>query len=267
MARMVARDIWVAGTPPDGSLSAVKLGTSTIDNDWRWKQGTWWTGFSANKPHIAKSDQKDAVFGIYLDEIGSPGTRYEGWYFDRSQNSWMAPDTSFTEYYGKPAGPSGGPAGMGSPLSQPPGLDSMGSVSTPTTIQAVEFSVIDGGFWVAKNAQASAANVPENPHRGFSIINEGDWEKYSGGASVSDAFSLDTYKEMGWGGLNKPFLAYQSGNVVQPAGEELASAMDAYMQNGDRGALRALRAVGVKPPEGGKFEKGGSLLDKVAELF
>lgn len=255
MPKFVARDIWKTGTPPDETLSLVKHGTLNVDPDWRWQRGAWWTGFTSGNIRQAKQDQLDSVVSganpqkqIYVDLVGTPGGPYDAWYYDLAQNTWMAPDNSFTNIYGAPVGTGAGGVGA---VNLPPGPGQVGPPGSPQAIMAIEFSVADDGFWIAKTPQASAAVKDGNPHPGVSIINPGAWEQFAGGMTISEALSLDTYKDMGWLGLDKHFLAWNGGGV-SPAGEELASAMDACMK-GDAGAERALRAVGVSAPK----NKGG----------
>lgn len=143
------------------------------------------------------------------------------------------------------------------PANLPPGPE--GYTATDNVDEnPVEFSVVDDGavFWVAKTPPASAAKKSGNPHPGVSIINPGAWEKYSGGQTPADALDLDEYREMGWTGLDRKVLAWQDGGTVTPAGEEMGTAMEAAMK-GDTGALRALKAIGVKPPAGMEEQQRG----------
>lgn len=150
--------------------------------------------------------------------------------------------------------------------SLPPGLGDGGAVSEDTD-RSKEFSVISGGFWVAVTPQQSAANKPGNPHKGASVINPGDWKRYAGDMTPDEAFApLDEFKEAGWSGLDQQIIAYQGGNSAAPAVEEVGSAINAAM-NGDRTALRALKAIGIEPPGEGKYEKAGSWLDRFGQLF
>lgn len=150
------------------------------------------------------------------------------------------------------------PGAAGASANLPPGPGTVqGDTGVPRPIQSIEFSVADDGFWIARTPASSAANKDGNPHPGISIINPGEWERVAGGMNIREALSLDEYKDAGWLGLDKHFLAWQ-GSDSSPAGEELASAMDAAM-DGDTGAQRALRAVGVSPPKKKGFSFGGDI--------
>lgn len=143
-----------------------------------------------------------------------------------------------------------GPGLTSDPLGYPPGPDSYEQGAADQADAGpplVEFTVYESGdgFWVAKSPQTSASGNEKNPHRGISIINPGQWDKVAAGMSVREALDLDSYAQRGWNGMySKRFLAWQYPGVT-PAGEELASAMDAA-EAGDEGAYRALRAVGIE---------------------
>lgn len=239
MARPV--DIWTTGTPPDGSIMAVKSGTLIEDTDWRWRNGNWYTGFSSGNIHLAKADQKDAVFAglnserkVYLDIVGRPGGPYDRWYFDLQANSWMRPDTAAELAASNPATATQATTGnpKGAP-GEPPGI---GAATGGPMVQrkAVELTVSEDGrtIWTATTPSASAARNEGNPHSGQSAINTGAWEDASGGAAPSEY------------GLPKPILAYQPDGTVQPASVEYTTVLRAA-QMGDQGALQALQSIGV----------------------
>lgn len=132
--------------------------------------------------------------------------------------------------------------------SLPPGPEGFTKPGGDAGGELLEFSVDaqGDGLWVARTPQLSAAGNEDNPHKGISIINPGAWEKVAAGMTPQEAMSsLTDYADRGWTGLWRKFLAWQQGtSTVQPAGEELASAMDAA-EAGDAGAWRALRASGI----------------------
>lgn len=187
---------------------------------------------------------------------GVVGTNEEGWTYDPSKRQWWKEDKL------------GNAPEQGGTVALPPGPEGY-SPGEATAEASIEFTVTDDGegFWTAKTPETSAAagKGNDNPHKGVSIINPGQWEKVAGGMSVKEALDLDDYKAMGWTGLDKQFLAWQ-GPGVQPAGEELASTMDEAMK-GDKGALRALRSVGVKPPKNTDDGGGAGLFGSLGFRF
>lgn len=189
------------------------------------------------------------AYPVGMPLYGNVGTDEEGWAYDPSTRQWYkdVPDIAGTGAVGSTVT---GPA-------LPPGPSS-GGVPTAKATQSIEFSLEEGGdgFWIARTPAASAAMKDGNPHPGISIINPGEWERVAGGMSKREALSLDEFKDAGWKGLDRQFLAWQ-GTDSQPAGEELASAMTEAMK-GDKGAQRALRAVGISPPDGGYDSAGDS---------
>lgn len=176
----------------------------------------------------------DYPLGMVL--YGNVGTDEEGWIYDPSVKKWYKDVANIP-----------GATGAG----EPPGPDGFNPLANASPEQVYEFTVTSDGdyFWTAKTPSTSARNNDKNPHRGISIINSDQWDKVAGGLSAREALDLDSYKDAGWTGLDHKFLGWQDDGTVQPAGEELSSAMDAATDNNDAGALRALRSVGVNPPK------------------
>lgn len=151
-----------------------------------------------------------------------------------------SPTMPLTVVPGLPPGPSG----------LTPGISSPGGAE-------IEFSVNEehSGWWTARNPSASAAGQEGNPHKGISIINPGMWKTLTGDAPPKEALGLDEFKDRGWTGLDKKFVAWNDGQIAV-ASEELGSTMEAA-EMGDEGALQALASVGVRPPP--DMGQGGSL--------
>jgi hypothetical protein len=148
----------------------------------------------------------------------------------------------------------------------PPGIGAGGAgLGQPQATHYVEFSVdSDGtGWWTAKTPAESAKVAEGNPHPGASALNPAEADLiYPASESPSHVLDLGDYVEKGWQGLGKKFIAYQGGNSLAAADDELSDAMD-KAEAGDSGALKALQRVGVHPPA----QRGGGVSDFLKGLF